>query len=237
MEITRPSRFVTRVMCTAVTPHATVQIIRFDWSLMRSYVCALIILCFSVFAIVSAAERRESAGPRTASLTLSTSNPEARKLYEARMADLENVHIEKALDNWRAALRKDPSLALAHLFISESTYDPAEQSLERAKARALAGRASPGEQLLIRWLTEAQEGRYIPAIAAMNDLLAKYPRDKRLAFLTGRWLNLREQYEQGARLLERAVALDVNYAAAWNQLGYTYAHSGSFSKSFAAMEK
>jgi tetratricopeptide (TPR) repeat protein len=91
--------------------------------------------------------------------------------------------------------------------------------------------------LLIRWLAGAQEDNYVPAIAAMNDLLEKFPRDQRLAFLAGGWLVKQEQYKQGVVVLERAVALAPNYAAALNQLGYAYAFSGDFEKGFAAMER
>jgi hypothetical protein len=70
----------------------------------------------------------------------------------------------------------------------------------------------------------------------MNDLLAKYPGDKRIAFLAGRWLSLQEQYEPATKFLERAIALDASYAAAWNRLAYCHAYSGDYSKAFAAME-
>jgi Flp pilus assembly protein TadD len=71
----------------------------------------------------------------------------------------------------------------------------------------------------------------------MNDLLAKYTGDKRIAFLAGRWLSLQEQYELAARFLERAIALDASYAPAWNWLAYCHAYSGDYSKAFAAMER
>ena len=65
--------------------------------------------------------------------------------------------------------------------------------------------ASKGERLLIGWLADAQENNYLPAIAAMNDLLAKYPRDQRLAYLAGDWLLQQQRYEQAVVVLERAL--------------------------------
>ncbi len=70
--------------------------------------------------------------------------------------------------------------------------------------------------LLIRWLAGAQENNYIPAIAAMNDLLAEYPQDQRLLFLAGDWLVDQQRYEQAVTVLERAVAIYPDYAAALN---------------------
>jgi Tfp pilus assembly protein PilF len=153
------------------------------------------------------------------------------------MVEFENEHIQRALENWHTAIKKDPSFALAHLFISEASHDPVEQKTERRRAKALAGTVTPGEKLLIKWLMGVQEDQYVTAIGAMNDLLAKYPGDKRIVFLAGRWLSLQEQYEPAARFLERAIAVDASYAPAWNRLAYCHAYSGDYSKAFAAMER
>jgi len=96
---------------------------------------------------------------------------------------------------------------------------------------------SPSEQLLIRWLAGAQENNYLPAISAMNDLLAKYPRDQRLAYLAGDWLMKQQRYEQAVTVLERALVLSPDYAAALNDVAYGYADLGNFDKAFAAMDR
>jgi tetratricopeptide (TPR) repeat protein len=91
--------------------------------------------------------------------------------------------------------------------------------------------------LLIRWLADAQQNNYLPAIAAMNDLLARYPRDQRLAYLAGDWLMQQFRYEQAVAVLERALALNPDYAAALNDVAYGYADMGNFEKAFAAMDR
>jgi len=197
----------------------------------------LILMCLSAVSTCVAMERKQPPVSQLNNIVVTTSRPYARKLFESGMAECENEHIYKALENWRAAVKKDPSFALAHLFISEATYDPVEQKSERLRAKALAGTVTSGEKLLIKWLAGAQDEHYVPAIEAMNDLLAEYPRDKRIAFLAGRWLILQEQYEQAERFLERALALDGSYAPAWNRLAYCHAYLGDYSKAFAAMER
>jgi tetratricopeptide (TPR) repeat protein len=162
---------------------------------------------------------------------------DARKLFEAGLTAFENEHYPLAVDNWRQALRKDPRSALAHLFISLATPDLQVRKTERRRAQALASKASKRDRLLIKWLCGVEEEQYVPAIAAMNDLLASYPSDKHVVFLAGRWLSSQEQYEQASKLLQRATQLDPAYAAAWNQLAYCYAYTGDFSNAFAAMER
>jgi tetratricopeptide (TPR) repeat protein len=153
------------------------------------------------------------------------------------MEEFENDHASQALHHWQSAIRQDPRFALAWLFTAEASNDPKEQKAARSRALALTGRVTPGEKLMISWFVDAQEEQYVPAIAAMNDLLSRYPSDKRLAFLAGRWLTDQGQYGPAAAHLHRALGLDSRYAAAWNELAFCQAYSGDYSNAFAAMER
>src|ERR1700736_1904602 len=137
-----------------------------------------ILLCLSALSAYAATERKQPPASQATNISITTSRPDARKLFESGMVEFENEHIQVALENWQTAIKKDPSFALAHLFISEASYDPVEQKTERRRAKALAGTVTPGEKLLIKWLMGVQEEQYVTAIGAMNDLLAKYPGDK-----------------------------------------------------------
>lgn len=183
------------------------------------------------------APRQKPSRQKRLAASITASSPDARKLFEAGMTAFENEHYPLALDNWRQAVRKDPRSALAHLFISLATTDPQERKTERRRAQGLASKATKRDRLLIKWLSGVEEEQYVAAIAAMNDLLASYPRDKHIVFLAGRWLSNQEQYEQASKLLQRATQLDPTYAASWNQLAYCYAYTGDFSNAFAAMER
>ncbi|HEV2990659.1 MAG TPA: tetratricopeptide repeat protein, partial [Candidatus Angelobacter sp.] len=168
---------------------------------------------------------------------LTTSSPEARQLFLKGREARENWHLPEALDAWRAAAQKDPKFALAHVYVSFYTPDPKEELSARSAAKRLATGASPGEQLLIRWFTGAKEGDFIPAIFAMNDLLAQFPKDKWLLFQAGRWLILQRRWDKGIALLQKALVIDPDYTAALNQIGYAYASfTWQFDKAYAVME-
>lgn len=173
----------------------------------------------------------------TGTLPVTTSSPQARKMFEQGMVDLENIQLERMEDDFRASVKKDPKFALGWLFVSYGATDPAEEAAARAKAKALAARTTPGEQLLITWLTGIRENDYVPAIKAMNDLLEQYPRDKRLAYIAGRFLQQHQEYDGAQKYFERALAVDPDYAAVINQLGYLYAYEFQFDKAIAAMDK
>jgi tetratricopeptide (TPR) repeat protein len=153
------------------------------------------------------------------------------------MREFEEYRIAETLQDLRAATKVDPNFAQAFILISRMSQDPAEQAATRKQAKLLAVKVSSGEQLLIRWLGDAQENNYLAAIAAMNDLLAKYPRDQRLAYLAGDWLMQQFRYEQAVAVLEHGLALNPDYAAALNDVAYGYADMGNFEKAFAAMDR
>jgi tetratricopeptide (TPR) repeat protein len=71
----------------------------------------------------------------------------------------------------------------------------------------------------------------------MNDMLEMYPKDKRVLYMAGNWLMGENEYGPSQKMLERALAIDKNYPAALNDLGYAYARNREFDKAFAAMER
>jgi tetratricopeptide (TPR) repeat protein len=175
--------------------------------------------------------------PKSATLPVTTSSPLARKEFEHAMVDLEALRRADALNDLRATVKRDPKFAQAYILISHLTHDPDEQLSARLRAQQLAPRVTPGERLLIRWLSGVQENNYVPAIAAMNDLLAMYPQDHRTAFLAGRWLVHQRRYGQGIFVLEHAITLFPEYPAALNELAYAYAFSGNFDKAYGLMDR
>jgi tetratricopeptide (TPR) repeat protein len=195
--------------------------------------CAVVVLgmCFAapVYAHHVKAE--------SATLPITTSSPKARELYRAGMADYENLYLERCNEDWRTAVKEDPNLAVAWAWIAFNSGDPQEVSAARAKAKALAPKLTPGEQLMIAWIVKVQEGDFIGGISAMNDLLEMYPKDKHLLYLTGNWLMAENGNEQAQRLFEKALALDKNFPAALNDLAYVQARARKFDKAFANMDR
>jgi tetratricopeptide (TPR) repeat protein len=173
----------------------------------------------------------------TASLPVTTSSPEARALYQKGMADYENLYLERCNDDWRAAVKADPNLAVAWAWIAFNSGNPMEMSAARERAKALAAKTTPGEQLMIAWIAKVQEGDFIGGISAMNDMLEMYPHDKHLIYLAGNWLLLENADDQAQKILEKALAIDKKFPAALNDLAYVDARNREFAKAFAAMDR
>jgi tetratricopeptide (TPR) repeat protein len=203
---------------------------------MRRSIRAVLVLMLSVCFVVPAFAHHIKPGAG-ASLPVTTSSQRARALYQKGMQDYENLYLERCNDDWRAAVKADPNLGLAWAWIAFNSSDPQEVSAAREKAKALAPKVTPGERLMIAWISKVQEGDTLGGISAMNDMLEMYPKDKHLYYLTGNWLMGEEGADQARRMMEKALAIDKNFPAALNDLAYAYARKREFAKAFAAMDR
>ena len=172
-----------------------------------------------------------------ASMPVTTSSVEARSLYEKGMQDYENLYLERCNDDWRAAVKADPNLAVAWAWLAFNSSNPQEVSAAREKAKAIAPKLTPGEQLMIEWIAKVQQGDFIGGISAMNDMLEMFPKDKHLLYLAGNWLMGENGTDQAQRLFEKALVIDKNFPAALNDLAYVDARNRQFDKAFAAMDR
>ena len=116
------------------------------------------------------------------------------------MADYENLYLERCNDDWRAAVKEDPNLAVAWAWIAFNSGNPQEVSAARAKAKALAPKLTPGEQLMVAWIAKVQEGDFIGGITAMNDMLEMYPQRQAPALSRGQLADGRERQRSGAAI-------------------------------------
>ncbi len=171
------------------------------------------------------------------SMPVTTASDLARGLYHKGVADYENLYLERCNEDWRAAVKEDPNLAVAWAWIALNSGNPEEVAAARAKAKELAPKLTPGEQLMIAWIVKVQEGDYLGGITAMNDLLELYPHDKHLLYLAGNWLMLENGDQQAQHIMENALAIDKNFPAALNDLAYLYARNRQFDKAFPAMDR
>jgi len=201
---------------------------------------ALVVLILTVYmaALASAMPGRTAEAVTPIKLPVTTTSQAAARAFETGMVHYENHRWNLALGAWNEALKLDPNFAQAYVWICFTTADPAEEARDRAKAKALIGTVTPGEQLLIRWMAGVRENRYVEGIMAMNDMLAMFPHDKRLNFMVGYWLfRWQDEYEISKKLTLRALADDPNYATCYNQLGYLYSRLGDIDKALEYTSK
>lgn len=175
--------------------------------------------------------------PTSAAFEVTTGSEPSRKSYDEATALAENIRTSEALGKYRAAVQQDPNFALAWAQIARITRDPKEEAGARLKARSLAAKTSPSEQMLIKWIVARQENNLVAAIAAMNDLHAMYPTDPHLGFLFGQWLQNEQGEERAIQILEETIKANPEYAPLYNELGYAYSGLGQHEKGISTMKR
>ncbi|HKV76520.1 MAG TPA: tetratricopeptide repeat protein [Candidatus Sulfotelmatobacter sp.] len=193
------------------------------------------VLALALFALPLFAHSAKSG--KAVTLPITTSSVKARELYIKGMEDYENLYLERCNDDWRAAVKEDPNLAVAWAWIAFNSGNPQEVSAARSKAKDLASKTTPGEQLMVAWIVKVEEGDFLGGITAMNDMLAMYPRDKHLYYLAGNWLMGEDGNDHARHMMEHALTIDKNYPAALNDLAYVQARNREFDKAFDAMDR
>jgi len=194
---------------------------------------------YSIIGLMGAGATGGSVCAQDRTIPFSTTSAEAGHWYELAMKEREDLlFVDKGIDSMREAVKADPHFALAHAALAYFTNDPVEEKRERALAQKNIENASPDERLLITWMNGVKDGNLVPAIAAMNDLLAKYPHDYRLANMDAEWLCSNQgAFEHGEAVLQNVLKNDPKYFPALNNLAYCYALSGQPKLAPALMEQ
>src|SRR6201987_3755167 len=211
--------------------------------MLQRRVLAGLAVCLTLASLAAASDKSSKSKssktkPTVGLMPVTAASAKGREFYQKGMEDYENLYLERCNEDWRAAVKEDPTIAVAWAWIAFNSRNPAEVMDAREKAKALLPKVTPGEQLMIRWVANVQEGNSIAGIQAMNDMLAMFPKDKHLLYLAGNWLMLDNGDGQAQqRLFEKALSLDKNYPAALNDLGYVYARNREWAKAFATMDR
>ncbi len=195
-------------------------------------IVAALVFSFGTFGL------RALAHDTPTGMHISTKSPQAHVFFEKALAKMEMLHTADGLENFRNAVQADPQFALGHIMLTFFSQDPSEQVAEREKALATRANAGPEEKLVIDWLANASQAKWVPAIQAMNEALTSYPQDKHLHWLAGWWLQLDQNQSQRAVVLfERVMEIDPKFADAYNEAAYCYARQGDMDKAFADIKR
>jgi tetratricopeptide (TPR) repeat protein len=198
------------------------------------------VFCFFISSTIAAAQQpshlevAKSKSPKPAakaiassqllfgSLPISTRFADVRGNLEMALDQYENAGFDQAIMHAQMAAEKDPNLAVGYAIWSFTARRSTPNEVAFKKAKSLAAHCSGDECLLVTFLVGAQEANVLPAIAAMNDLVARRPKDKHILYLAGEWLFFQGDYDHAMKLWDRALALDPDFPAALNMLGYSY---------------
>ncbi|MCI0693129.1 tetratricopeptide repeat protein [candidate division KSB1 bacterium] len=188
-----------------------------------------------VLAIVLAFVLPTIAGAQS-EIPLTTKSAEARKIFLEARQQFENIRFDEARDLFAKAIAKDPSFALAHLYRSFTGTSAMDFQKHLKNAVALAPKASEGERLMIEAVQANTENNPVKAVTLAEQLVQKFPNDKRAHFYLGQYYYGRDEDDRAIAELNKATEIDKNYAPAYNLLGYAHREQGDYAKAEEAFK-
>jgi tetratricopeptide (TPR) repeat protein len=181
----------------------------------------------------AAAQTAHSAGK----VPISTASAEAKTDFIKGRALAENLRAHESREFLRQAVAKDPGFALAHLNLANSAPTAKEFFEHLGHAVALAGKASPGERLMILGAQAGANGDPAKQLEQYQQLVAEFPQDERAHFLLGGTYFGQQDYDTAIEAFRRATAIAPDFAPAYNIMGYAYRTAGRYPEAEAAFEK
>src|SRR6202790_1166099 len=137
----------------------------------------------------------------------------------------ENVLMHDAIVQAQHATEKDPDFAPGYAVLSVASRAGIPNSAALERAKVLMPHAPADEQLLVRWMTGIQDGNLVPAIASMNDLLKRYPKNKHVLYLVSEWLFAQQDFDRSQKMMESLLQIDPSFPPVLNMLGYACSRS------------
>ncbi|MCK5573367.1 MAG: protein kinase, partial [Bacteroidetes bacterium] len=138
------------------------------------------------------------------------------------------------------AIELDSTFAMAYLYLGRahaSRDNIRARNVNYVKAKKLSMRATEKERLFIEGfyatsVERDQEKQY----AILQELQAKYPKEKWVFLLLAFYYDRRDMYDEEIEVLETALQLDPGYGDALNMMAYAQADLGDFDRALEYLE-
>jgi predicted Zn-dependent protease len=170
-------------------------------------------------------------------MRLTTKSDHARELFGQAIILSGNYRLDECLKNLRAAVGEDPEFAAGWSLLAYYESDSHGAAEALAHSQSLAGKSSPSETLLVRWIAAVKHNDKIAAISNLNDLVRRESNDKFVLYLAGHWFVDQRDQQRAIPLFEKVLALDPEFTPVLNRLGYAYAATGDMPRAEELMKR
>jgi tetratricopeptide (TPR) repeat protein len=173
----------------------------------------------------------------TGKIAITTTSEAARADFVKGRTLAENLRLEDSRQHFRSAIAKDPSFAMAHLSLANSSPTGTEFFEHLGHAVKLADKVSRGERLTIKGAQAGANADPAGQLELYQKLVADYPKDERAHFLLGGAYFGRQEYEKAIGEYRRATEIAPDFAPAYNIVGYAYRTMGRYDEAEQAFKK
>jgi tetratricopeptide (TPR) repeat protein len=170
-------------------------------------------------------------------MRLTTNSEHARELFGQAVLQSGNYRLDECLKSLRIATSEDANFGAGWALIAFYATDAHEAGTALAQAQSLAGKMSPSEMLLVRWVAALKQNNQLAAISDLNDLVHRETGDKYILYLAGRWFVDQHDAQRAIPLFEKVLTIDPVFTPVLNRLGYSYAATGDLARAEAMMQR
>jgi len=153
---------------------------------------------------------------------VTTSSDEARALYAEGIALADNLHFIEANQAFAKAVEIDRDFAMGYLRLAQSSQSAAAFFKAVGLAEENAKNGTEGEQLYIRALIAGAENDQEMQLEYLVALMSMYPRDERTHMQVANYFTGQQNFADAVKHYGHATAINPEYAAAFNALGYAH---------------
>jgi tetratricopeptide (TPR) repeat protein len=171
-----------------------------------------------------------------ATITPTTSSPEALAHFRKGEVLFDNLRIAEASAEFEQALKLDANFQLAHALHGLSTPGPEGLQEIEAAAAAAAGLAEP-ERLLVEGAAATRRGDFAKAVAAYERVTVLAPGEWRGFFALGQEQLNGQKLAEASAALKKAAELNPGAGGVQNMLGYAALRQGDATGAIAAFEQ
>jgi serine/threonine protein kinase/Tfp pilus assembly protein PilF len=172
---------------------------------------------------------------------VTTSSMDAYNYFLRGRSDHDKLYFDDARKFLEKAVEFDPEFAVAYLYLAW-TYGELGNTKSRneayKKAKAYSADASEKERHYIEAAyCAAIESDQEKRIRLLNDIIKKYPKEKRAHYYLAVYYEREKNYPQAIEEYNLSLKLDPNYGDALNRLAYMYADLDNFDEAIVYFEK
>jgi tetratricopeptide (TPR) repeat protein len=195
------------------------------------------VACLAAIAAISGGALASAQGPATGKIPVSTSSDEARQLYLKGRDLAEKLRATDARKYFEQAAARDPSFALAHLGLANTSGTTKDFIESTTRAAALAGQASEGERHMVLAVEAGMKGDPAGVLSHYTELVKLFPSDERAHTLLANNFFGRQDYPSAVTHFVKATTINPSFSQPYNQLGYAYRFLEQYDKAEQAFKK
>jgi tetratricopeptide (TPR) repeat protein len=185
---------------------------------MYRFVGGVFLICLLAVLLGGCAEQP----PAPAEIAVTTGSDEARAAFMEGREMFDRVRFAEAREHFTKAVEADPDFAFGHYYCALTAVNQMVFQEHLAKAVSLSSNVSDGERLLIEAMQAAADNNPAKQIEILQQLVEKFPGDKRSHFNLGVAYYFQDQDDRAISELKKVIEIDKDFSGAYNILGYVY---------------